>query len=635
MIPSFAKPQTGAVKAPIVMVLFAIGLPPAAAAQHVEQAEQSAGSIIIVTGSRTNTDSVAPDRIIHRDDIEREQPGTLLETLNGLAGVRAYSTGGAAGGSMLSVRGGETNFTLVQLEGIKLNDPTNSRGGAFDFSLIDPMLIEKVAVTRGAVAAIHGPDALSGLISLYFPEPNVAPAATLAARVGTRGDLLTNGTVTRGWDGGGVVVAASRYRTGDLHKGSDLSRTQIAAKAKHDSGSFQATLFAVHASADSTGFPEDSGGYLLAANRTRERLGRKLDGVSLAVRAAGPSAFKPRLSASWSRQRNEQHTPAIFPGALDGVPGFVGTTEFDRSEVTAGFDYGFGAFSSSFGVGRVHERGISEGTLDLGFPLPTSFDQSRDTGSAYAELTYDHQSVALLNGAVRFDDPTGVEPRVLWRLGISYSPVEQLTLHGSWSNGMHLPSLYALGHPLIGNPDLKAEQGTNREVGVRWRPSGDVDLQATAFFNRFEDLIDFDPATFQLLNRDRVSTRGLELIATLRFSPTFTLSGDVTYVHVESDSPLRGRPKWAGRVQAVWVPFRKTEVSATVRANGDFLDSSIPTGLVEADGHVEADIVGTIALRDGLDLSLNLQNLTNAHYEDAVGVPAPGRRLMATVGLAL
>ena len=47
--------------------------------------------------------------------------------------VRAFSTGGVGGGSFLSIRGGEPNFTMVLIDGIRLNNPTNSRGGALRF----------------------------------------------------------------------------------------------------------------------------------------------------------------------------------------------------------------------------------------------------------------------------------------------------------------------------------------------------------------------------------------------------------------------------------------------------------------------------------------------------------------------
>ncbi|HEU0134710.1 MAG TPA: TonB-dependent receptor plug domain-containing protein, partial [Allosphingosinicella sp.] len=104
----------------------------------------SSDGAIVITASRTEAKPAGGQAAIEADEVERMQPASLLEALDEVAGVRAFSTGGAGGRSFLSIRGGEPNFTLVLLDGIKLNDPTNSRGGGFDFFAIDPALVERV-----------------------------------------------------------------------------------------------------------------------------------------------------------------------------------------------------------------------------------------------------------------------------------------------------------------------------------------------------------------------------------------------------------------------------------------------------------------------------------------------------------
>ena len=113
---------------------------------------------IVVTASRTG--EVAGVVVADRPAIEQRQPSSLLDVLEDLPGVRAFSTGGPGGGSFLSIRGGEPNFTIVLLDGVRLNDPTNSAGGAFDFALLDPMAVERIEVVRNAASAVHGSDAL-------------------------------------------------------------------------------------------------------------------------------------------------------------------------------------------------------------------------------------------------------------------------------------------------------------------------------------------------------------------------------------------------------------------------------------------------------------------------------------------
>lgn len=134
----------------------------------------SAQQAIIVTASRT--DLAAGTTILDREDLDRTQPVTVLSSLDRLAGVRAFSKSGL---SYLSLRGGDPNFTLVLIEGVRVNDPTNSRGGAFDFEQIEPFALDRIEVARSALSAVHGADALSGVVHLRLRTP--APAETFAA----------------------------------------------------------------------------------------------------------------------------------------------------------------------------------------------------------------------------------------------------------------------------------------------------------------------------------------------------------------------------------------------------------------------------------------------------------------------
>ena len=113
---------------------------------------QSIDPQLVVTGSRTG-DTVGLTSLGTAGIADR-QSDSLLDVLNDVPGVRAFSTGGPGGGSFLSVRGGQPNFTMVQLDGIRLNDPTNSAGESFDFTLLDPQLVQRIDVSRIADSAI-------------------------------------------------------------------------------------------------------------------------------------------------------------------------------------------------------------------------------------------------------------------------------------------------------------------------------------------------------------------------------------------------------------------------------------------------------------------------------------------------
>jgi outer membrane receptor protein involved in Fe transport len=600
--------------------------PPATAAATAEER-------IVVTASRTEAAPAGGLSAVEAAEIERLQPASLLESLDDLAGVRAFSTGGAGGRSFLSIRGGEPNFTLVLLDGIRLNDPTNSRGGGFDFFLIDPALVERIEVARDPVSAVHGSDALAGAVNIRLRSPKSGERrATARAQAGSEGDFGLGAGFESGWSDGGMLVAGSWYDSGDLTEGSTLERRQGMAQLRQRLGGFEARLLGLYGEAERSAFPEDSGGPRLAVEREREQGEAGLAAAGLTVRRSANARIRPNLGISWSRQKDRSVTPAISPGVLQGTPALSADSRFSRFEATADVGVGRGALVATAGAALLRESGRSEGAIDFGFPLPVAFDLVRTTRSAFAEASLRPGGGFGFNVATRYDDVHGGGHRWTGRGSASWrSSPGGPTIFVRAGTGYKLPSFYALAHPLIGNPALRPERSRNAEAGVELAgPSGGF-VRLAFFRNAFRDLIDFDPATFTTVNRDRVRASGIELEGRWTPGSALTVAGSLSWLDLDSPTPLRGRPRWQGSLRAAWQATGALELSAAFRFNSDYFDSSIPTGLVRAEGHVEADLGMRWRLSGRFALTAALRNATGERYEDSIGFPAPGRVVRATV----
>ena len=86
----------------------------------------------------------------------------LLEALRLVPGSSLVQTGGRGGTTSLFVRGGNSNFTKLLVDGI----PANDIGGGLDFASYSMAGIESVEVLREANSVLAGPDALAGLVSV-------------------------------------------------------------------------------------------------------------------------------------------------------------------------------------------------------------------------------------------------------------------------------------------------------------------------------------------------------------------------------------------------------------------------------------------------------------------------------------
>ena len=122
-------------------------LPHAAAAQVPHER-------VVVTATRLAGKDGGNVAVLDADMIAARNPGSVVDILRDLPGVFVQQSGGR--GSVVSIftRGAKPNFTLVLLDGVKANDPTNTRGGSYDFSTLDMNDIERIELVRGPASAI-------------------------------------------------------------------------------------------------------------------------------------------------------------------------------------------------------------------------------------------------------------------------------------------------------------------------------------------------------------------------------------------------------------------------------------------------------------------------------------------------
>ena len=82
--------------------------------------------------------------------------------------------GGRSGLSSLYIRGSDPNYTMVLLDGVPLNDPTNQRGGSVDLSSLTPERIERIEIVKGPASVFYGSDAMAGAVNIITQKGGAA-----------------------------------------------------------------------------------------------------------------------------------------------------------------------------------------------------------------------------------------------------------------------------------------------------------------------------------------------------------------------------------------------------------------------------------------------------------------------------
>src|SRR5471030_416521 len=597
---------------------------------------------IIVTATRLAGEEAGSNvSIIDAQTIQARNLGSVVDLLRDLPGVFVQQSGGSV--VSLFTRGAKPNFTLVLLDGVKANDPTNTRGGSYDFSTLDLNDITRIEFVRGPASAIYGSDAVGGVINIITRHGGDTPEAGLKAEGGSFGYARVAGHVGGPIGGATGNLGLSYTDNGMPVEGSSQKSTaldgalalpQIAGTAISFNGHYSGSIAAA--------FPDSSGGPRLAVLRS-------LDHRDIQEGVFGAHALRD-IAGWWNMALDDGFydrgsnavSPGVAPSAQtpSGIPANGDNARFTRQEVTwtnrlsplPGLD-------AAVGVGMQAEHGVDDGFLQFGpAKIPTHFALNRTLWAGFAEARYQVMPGLNLSGSGRYDD-TGHSDHFSPQLRVDYAlPDWGTQFQLLWGKAYKLPSFYALGNPIVGDPTLKPEDVENFEGGVSQRLWDFATWKLEGFATNYRDLIDFRPgAVPKLVNLSTVHVRGIETSLELEWG-TLTATPRLSYTNARDQltgASLRDVPSWLAGATLLWKPDLAWDVSFDLNHVGGMLDNAVPTGDVNLPGHVRADLAVAYQVMPNLALQLGVDNLFDQHYEDVVGFPVPGAVVRGGISASL
>jgi len=610
-------------------------------------------------------------------DLEGGQFETVGDALRTSPGLTVSRNGGRGAVTSLFPRGGDSDFTLVLVDGIKVN----AFGGGYDFATLPTSGVERIEVVRGPQSALFGADALGGVVQVITRSggrpsgQGSFEAGTFATRRGTASAAGSAG----GWRWGGAFEhARSDGFTGIAPAtGETVSNDDSLAKQGSVTGGWSRPggpdiRGTVNLASSERGFPGPFGSNPIGAYTAVDRISR---GTTTTKQYGGrwlqPLTGRARLSTSAS----------YFDLASDFESSFgLSASASRRSDVRTQTDLTLSPGASlSAGIEAQRERATSTFITagDAG-PVPIN----RSIVGAFGELRLQPAGRLSLTAGLRAEriqrdrldqnpDPyaerpafgedvqTAVNPRVSAAFMLPGVGGDRgwMRLHAAAGTGIRAPD--GLEIAFTDNPELKPERSRSVEAGVEQALMGEKLIAgATVFFNSYEDLIVAvgpaiaDASRYRTDNISNARARGVELSASLRpvrgfdarvsytFLSTAILAVDdlgVAPAPFQVGDPLLRRPRHQGSVDATWT-HRRLAVFARLGARGHTLDVE-PSwgsfgGLFENPGFAVADAGASFRVTRLVEVFGRACNLFDKQYEETFGFPALGRNAMLGVRVA-
>jgi outer membrane receptor protein involved in Fe transport len=402
---------------------------------------------------------------------------------------------------------------------------------------------------------------------------------------------------------------------------------------------FSVRLTGQYSATSARAFPEGSGGPRFAILRDTERRDSRdlLTGLHFS-HDINPQ-WQQNLSASIFYRTQSVDSPGVqsLPDVFAIPPANFDTT-YTRSQFLWKSNYRFTSdWAFAGGVQLTGEKGEREGFQDLRVlgaldNMKNDFAIARFTPAAFMETNVSVAENLKGTAGVRLDLPEKFDSELSPKLGVLYHASTKTNLRLNFGRAFKLPSIHALGDPLIGDRNLRPESSLGGDVGIEQLFEPGQILKVTYFYNRFSRLIDLDPklaqqGVFKLANLSTVETQGIETNVTIRPYESVNAKGYFTYLHSDiknSDQPLRNRPRFSGGIVLENEFLERLFVRMNLSAIGKKFDLQIPTARRATEAYVKADLALTFSPNRSWTFFGVLANLTNSKYEDYVGFRAPG-----------
>jgi len=413
----------------------------------------------------------------------------LTSLLKNNLAIDVSNNGGMGQLSSIFLRGSNSNHTLVKINGIKINPST--AGGASVYNL-DTQLINTVEIGYGPLSAIHGSNAIGGVIDISTKSQSKSVKTALGLSLGPdefrKYIFKTNQEIS---DKIFFNISASNSKTDGFPSlsNSDLDRgyenKTIISNIEFNSEYTNIELSSWSAEGDIE--------YLVFGSPTSQEYKNSAYGLEISNNFERLFFYEFNLSTSQDLIRQNDLN---FLGLIDITNTKREFVEFILSEFQV-----FGEGDLAFGINKEKEN------IDYS-SYGTIYKKEINTKSIFASSSFESQKNSFFS-SVRSSNHDIYNDNLSWN-------VEGLrNLNSKWKMGLSRGSsfrspvsseLYGFG----GNIFLEPEINSSSEINIK-QIRENSRLNISVFKNNVTNLIDFDYQDYVLKNITQTTNEGLEI----------------------------------------------------------------------------------------------------------------------------
>ncbi|MDD4854350.1 MAG: TonB-dependent receptor [Sulfuricurvum sp.] len=571
---------------------------------------------IVVSAAKTEQslkETTANIDVITAEEIEERHYTSVIEALNTLAGIDFTQSGGIGQQSSLYVRGFSNKYTLVLIDGMRANDPTNFDGAFLDqITLSD---IERIEVIKGAQSGIWGADADAGVINIITKkaQPHHVTAYTETGSYGTKkfgatlSHVINKGDIKIGFD----RLLTNGFSAAEPKKSNPLygsrfdnlgwERDQYSSTTVHVKGGINFTdndrielahrNISSHVEFDNTGIDNTTN-----ANSFKQHFNK----VSYTHTEAHNI-----LQAYTERSDFERDYYGGYKGKTDET-GLIDTFKYtDSGTLVAGI------LCQKFNVDTVAGSSISKNYTGRAlFASNTNLFNNNST---------------VMTETIRYDDYSIFGSKTTAKIGVKQN-ISDATVSANYGTAYKVPNLDDIYYPWgNSNENLKPENIRSFDITGTYK-----NLSLTYFYNTIKDMIAINDLWTQMINISGTSIlQGYEAKIKQPIGDSLIVTGAYTRLHAVDGSgkELARRPHESIKASVDWYSSDKLHFGLNSQYIGTRYDTAAQT--VETGNYAVFGGVVNYTINKNIDLYAKFDNIFDRYYQTVDGYATAGRSLYA------
>jgi vitamin B12 transporter len=635
------------------VLLVSAGLPTLLPAQEQQDTTRLQELVVTATRSPLPADAVVSSvTTITGEELRARGVRFVQDAVRQVPGAMVVQGSSYGGVSSLFLRGGESDYVKVLIDGV----PVNQSGGGYNWANLTTDNVERIEILRGPASVLYGSDAVTGVVQVFTRRGAAGLGVEGGAEAGSFGSILGQASVLGGTERINYSANASRIVSdGTYAFNNDYGNTVLSGSLHGSPDELTDVSLTTRFSDSRYHFPTDFSGSLADSNQSNGS--RALSLAAEIGRRLGEYADL-RFAAGGSRADGNFDDAPDSPG---DTTGFAFASHRESRNDRGNLDLRLNAkltptFMLTTGgqVERETERQSGETTSNFGgiaTTPDTPFDRGRTTFGYYVQGVLDLPSGWALNLNGRLDHNSGFGTFLTYRAGLLYRLASGTRVRASVGRAFKAPTFceqYCDAPFIVGDSALQPEHSASWEAGLEQDVfSSRLRLWATYFDQRFRDLILYDgsapPGEPTYFNGAEATARGVEVGVGSTLGAGVVTSASYTYLFTEATddagmpsptfaqgAPLIRRPSHSAQLTLRGRAWNRATLGGSLtwvgsREDVDFTRS--PSARVELPAYTLVNVAGELEIlasgpgRPGVSGTLRVENLLDESYDEVVGFP--------------